>query len=217
MAKTFNCPSCSAPLETDGHEASIHCEYCGATVIVPPELRTSASLPGQSVPANEPHPSQMEGPHGGTLSTSQMRQMMGYIRAGQLDDAIKTFQEGTGADGQMAGQTVQAIANQISASNLILPAALAAIMRAYAESANRSYPALQPTIAPRRRSNGIGCFPVLAIMLVIVLLYFYFSYTAISPATLLSSLVAGNTHATVIQTAVAPFHTIATAIAPLFK
>ena len=216
MAKTFNCPSCGAPLETDGHEASIHCEYCGATVIVPTELLAPAPIAGESVPAPAAHPSQMDGPHG-KLSIAQMRQMMGYIRAGQLDDAIKTFQEGTGANGEMAGQTVQAIANQISASNLILPAALAAIMGAYAESAGRSYLSLQPAIAPRRRSRGIGCGPVLAIMLVIVLVYFYFSITAISPATLVNALAAGNTHAAVIQTAVAPFHAIATALAPVFK
>ena len=214
MAKTFNCPSCSAPLETDGLEKSIRCEYCGATVIVPPELLASA--PSESVPAAGPHPSQMDGPHG-TLSTSQMRQMMGYIRSGQLDNAIKTFQDGTGANQENAGQTVQAIANQLSASSLILPAALAAIMSAYAQSANRGYSALQPTIAPRRRSGGIGCGPVLAVIVLVVLLYFYFTFTAISPATLVSALVAGNTHATVVQTAVAPIHTIATAIAPLFK
>ncbi len=216
MAKTFNCPSCSAPLETDGHEASIHCEYCGATVIVPPELRDAAPAAAGSNPASGPHPSQMDGSHG-QLSTAQMRQMMQYIRAGQLDEAAKTFQDGTGANGEMAGETVQAIASQLSASSIILPAALAAIMRSYAESAGRSYQSAQPLMAPRRRSRGIGCFPVLVIMLAAIALYFYFSITAISPGTLVSSLVAGNPHAPVMQTAAAPFHAIATAIAPLLK
>lgn len=214
MAQTFTCPSCSAPLETDGNETSIHCEYCGATVIVPPELRAQAQA--ATVPQPQPHPSQIEGPHG-QLSTSQMRQMMGFIRAGQLDDAIAIFQQGTGANGEMAGQTVQSIASQLSASSVILPAALAAIMHAYAESAGRNYQAAQPVISPRRRSSGIGCWGVLAILFLAAALYFYFSYTAISPVTLVSSLFAGNPHAPVMQTAVAPFHTIATAIAPLLK
>jgi DNA-directed RNA polymerase subunit RPC12/RpoP len=213
VAQTFNCPSCSAPLQTDGHETSIHCEYCGATVIVPPEMLVSAPTTGAQQP--QPHPSQIEGPHG-QLSTSQMRQMMDYIRAGQVDEAIKTFQEGTGANGEMAGQTVQAIASQLSASSVILPAALGAIMRAYAESASR-YQAAQPTISPRRRNRGIGCWGLLAILLVIALVYFYFSFTALSPGSLVSSLVAGNPNAPVMQTAVAPFHAIATTIATLLK
>ncbi len=216
MAQTFNCPSCSAPLETDGHETSIHCEYCGATVIVPPELRASAPSQDGSAPASQPHPSQTVGPHG-QLSTAQMRQMMGFIRAGQLDDAIRTFQDGTGANGEMAGQTVQAIANQLSVSSVILPAALGAIMSAYAQSSSRSYQSNQPAMMPRRRSGGIGCWPVLVVIVLVILGYFYFQITSISPGTLVSSLAAGNPHAPVMQTAAAPFHTIATAIAPLFK
>ncbi len=216
MAQTFNCPSCSAPLVTDGHESSIQCEYCGATVIVPPEMR--ASMPPQNGSAPEPqlHPSQMDGVNG-KLSTAQVRQMMGYIRAGQIDDAVRTFQQGTGANGETAGQTVQAIANQISVSSVILPSALSAIMWAYSESAGRSYSSSQPVIVPRRRSGGIGCWPVLAIIVLAILGYFYFSITSLSPGTLVSSLAAGNPHAPVMQTAVAPFHSIATAIAPLLK
>ncbi len=213
MAQTFNCPSCSAPLETDGLETSIHCEYCGATVIVPPELRAQAA-PG--APQAQPHASQVDGPQG-KLSTAQVRQMMGFIRGGQLDDAVKTFQDGTGASPEMAGQTVQAIAGQLSASSVILPAALAAIMRAYAESTSRSYQVSQPAVYPRRRNRGIGCWGVLVIVVVAALIYFYFSVTALSPGTLVSSLIAGNPHAPVMQTAVAPFHAIGTAIGTMLK
>ena len=38
-AKTFNCPSCGAALTTTGDEAELKCQFCGNTVIVPPELR----------------------------------------------------------------------------------------------------------------------------------------------------------------------------------
>jgi DNA-directed RNA polymerase subunit RPC12/RpoP len=37
--KTFNCPSCGAALTTTGEDAEIKCQFCGNTVIVPPELR----------------------------------------------------------------------------------------------------------------------------------------------------------------------------------
>ena len=100
MATTFDCPSCGAPLTTDGKETSIQCEYCGATVIVPAELKQTLPAPPESTPAPEDHPSQMEGPHG-KLTVAQMRQMMAHIRAGQLEDATKTFQEGTGASEEM--------------------------------------------------------------------------------------------------------------------
>ncbi len=212
MATTFNCPSCSAPLVIDGHESTIHCEYCGATVIVPSELQTTSPSVPQSTAALEPHPSQVEGPHG-KLTTSQMRQMMADIRAGKLEDATKTFQESTGANAEVAGQTVQLIANQISASNMILPTELAGIMRTYAEIAKRAYVPSQPEAEPQRRGTGIGCWLVLGI----ILLVFYFSYTSISPVNLVTSLIAGKTGDPVLQTAVAPFHVLATTIAPLLQ
>ena len=37
MTKTFNCASCSAPLEFEGTTIQ-KCRYCGSTVIAPPEL-----------------------------------------------------------------------------------------------------------------------------------------------------------------------------------
>src|SRR5258707_4610440 len=47
--KTFNCPTCNAPLTTTGNEAEVRCQYFGNMVIVPPELRTNAgSVSGQT-------------------------------------------------------------------------------------------------------------------------------------------------------------------------
>lgn len=42
MTKTFNCASCSAPLEFEGTTIQ-KCRYCGSTVIAPPELFYSGS------------------------------------------------------------------------------------------------------------------------------------------------------------------------------
>lgn len=39
-AKTFNCPTCGAPLDYDGgSETTIHCPFCNSSVVVPEELR----------------------------------------------------------------------------------------------------------------------------------------------------------------------------------
>src|SRR5260221_9348305 len=51
--KTFNCPTCNAPLTTTGNEAEVHCQYCGNMVIVPRELRTNeGSVSGQTYADN---------------------------------------------------------------------------------------------------------------------------------------------------------------------
>jgi hypothetical protein len=44
MTKSFNCASCSAPLEFEGTIMQ-KCRYCGSTVIAPPELFSSPSGP----------------------------------------------------------------------------------------------------------------------------------------------------------------------------
>jgi hypothetical protein len=48
--------------------------------------------------------------------------MMMAIRAGQLEDAARVFQAGTGVSESQARQTVEMIANPLSASSRILPA-----------------------------------------------------------------------------------------------
>lgn len=39
---TFNCPKCGAALTATGDQAEMQCQYCGNTVIVPEELRTTS-------------------------------------------------------------------------------------------------------------------------------------------------------------------------------
>ena len=55
MAKTFDCPSCGAPLEIEGDPetmpGTIQCKYCNETVIVPEELR---ARPKSNPPPGEP-------------------------------------------------------------------------------------------------------------------------------------------------------------------
>jgi sugar lactone lactonase YvrE len=48
MAEVFNCPSCSAPLETDGTRLIITCPNCDESVIVPEPLRPARAAPPAS-------------------------------------------------------------------------------------------------------------------------------------------------------------------------
>lgn len=43
--KTLECPACGAPLEIQPGSASLSCDHCGKTVIVPPELREENPAP----------------------------------------------------------------------------------------------------------------------------------------------------------------------------
>ncbi len=232
MAETFNCPKCGAPLETDGKETSIHCEYCGENVIVPQSLRTdNASAPGgvqfptQPVSGGVQFPTQPGQPFpagnfSGRMAPAQLRQMMMAIRAGQLEDAARLFQAGTGVSEGQARQTVAMIANQLSGSNRILPAELAALMLGamgqsggnFGQPTSQAYSQpLQPTapIWPRRRRSGLGCL----VALIAIGLVLYFGYTAISPTQLLKSLLSGNNIDQVRQTALAPISQVQTALA----
>ena len=216
MAQTFNCPSCGAPLETDGNEATIHCEYCGESVIVPSELRTSSQ--NQQQPGNIPmQPQQPVSPGNipGKLDVSLVRQMMMAIRSGQTADAVRIFQNGTGTSPEMASQTIDTIAQQIAISNRILPGELAALMMgAYQARGQRNYSAsspLMPTRPIRRRGGRLGCL----LALVIVILAAYLSYTALSPSQLISAFSSGKENTSLHQTAVAPVSVFSTAIAPI--
>ncbi len=50
---TFNCPKCGAALTATGDQAEMQCQYCGNTVIVPQELRTTSLEMPQITPAGE--------------------------------------------------------------------------------------------------------------------------------------------------------------------
>ena len=213
MAETFNCPACGAPLETDGKETSIQCEYCGETVIVPVNLRAGTAPVSGAVQFTPPpdQPSQA-GNTTGRMDPSQVRQMMMSIRGGQIEDAARIFQAGTGVSEAVAQETIGTIANHITTSNRIQPAQLAAMMMgAFAQSAggyNQPYQPAAP-VQPRRRRSGIGCL----LTLVVIILALYLGYTSISPKLLVTSLLSGSKNDPVRQTAVAPIFKIETAIA----
>lgn len=50
MQYAFTCVSCGANLESDGSQATVRCEYCGNSMVVPLEMRAPQSpQPAQQV------------------------------------------------------------------------------------------------------------------------------------------------------------------------
>lgn len=96
MTKSFNCASCSAPLEFDG-EMLQKCEHCGSTVIAPSELFYSMSR----TPFVD-----MSALKGRALKIAEIRQL---IHDGKKIEAIKVFREAFGTGLKEAKDAVEAI------------------------------------------------------------------------------------------------------------
>lgn len=96
MTRSFNCASCSAPLEFDG-EMLQKCEHCGSTVIAPSELFYSASsTPFVNTSALG----------GRALKIAEIRQL---IHDGKKIEAIKIFRVAFGTGLKEAKDAVEAI------------------------------------------------------------------------------------------------------------
>lgn len=175
MTQNFNCPSCGAPLHTDGSEANLNCEYCGASVIVPPELRAQAAP--AAAPSSASGPAAPAFPAGGMGAASpaqrraQLRQMMQLVREGRVDEAAGLLSQATGTPPDSARQTIESIMQSLTGSGRINPAALMSILGQAAPSAGywEAYnpgQVVQPVYQPvrtRRRGGGLGCLFLLVL------------------------------------------------------
>lgn len=106
MLETLTCPNCQAALTYDAAERppTLHCDYCGSTIIVPASLgRQAASGAGQ---------------------TEMMAQVMQLVRAGRSIEAIKLVRESTGLGLKESKELVDAVAQQggvwLGGSNLTI-------------------------------------------------------------------------------------------------
>jgi ribosomal protein L7/L12 len=92
MPQTFTCPACGAPLQLDRDgDATVRCNHCGSTVIVPEQLRGPAQA--AAPPALRPR----------DWSLAEMLQQAGQfgevarlVQAGQKIEAIKLYRTLTG-------------------------------------------------------------------------------------------------------------------------
>jgi len=96
MAKSFNCPSCSAPLDFAG-EVTQKCDHCGGTVIAPHEMFYA----GNASPFDD-----LSSLKGRALKIAEVQRL---IHAGRKIDAIKVFREAFSTGLKEAKDAVEAI------------------------------------------------------------------------------------------------------------
>jgi hypothetical protein len=96
MTRTFNCASCSAPLDFTG-AVTQKCEHCGSTVIAPHEMFY----------ATNPAPfDDLASLTGRALKIAEIQRL---IHAGNKIEAIKIFREAFGTGLKEAKEAVEAI------------------------------------------------------------------------------------------------------------
>jgi ribosomal protein L7/L12 len=100
MPQSFNCPNCSAPLTYDGESATIVCQYCHTSVIVPEELRPESTRAGSTTSANLPKDLQ-----------ANWAEIERLAHAGQKIEAIKLMRETFEIGLKDAKDAVEAIQN----------------------------------------------------------------------------------------------------------
>jgi streptogramin lyase len=96
MAKTFNCPACSAPLDFSG-EVTQKCAHCGGTVIAQHEMFYA----GATSPFDD-----LSTLKGRALKIAEVQRL---IHAGNKIEAIKVFREAFGTGLKQAKEAVEAI------------------------------------------------------------------------------------------------------------
>ena len=99
MVQNFDCPNCGASLDyKGGSDATIKCPYCGKSVIVPPELRTSTAPPVDTL--------------GGAVAHAQeLAEITRLVRAGQKIAAIKLYRATFGVGLAEAKAAVEQLAS----------------------------------------------------------------------------------------------------------
>ncbi len=147
MSIPFKCSSCGGPLQYDGGDITVRCEFCSNTVIVPEELRQSYGRPPSAVPFMD----QMR----------NLKQMGQLIRAGNEIEAIKLYRETFGVGLREAKDAIE----KLSSGHPV------EVAHAY-EVAGQQYQAAQQPYGTFPQPTGStmkGCSPVVIIIAVIIL------------------------------------------------
>lgn len=151
--KLLICPACGAPLDPQPYEATVKCNYCGNSTILPQSMRSTVSQ--------------------GTFATSsagfdlnntlgyagRMKEVVDLVHRGNKLEAIKLFQELTGMGPKESKDTVEAIAAG-------LPFALD--MGMGATFARQTF--TQPTITVDARGSRLGLWLGCGITLLVLVI-----------------------------------------------
>jgi hypothetical protein len=94
----FQCPSCGANLSYDGGpETNFPCQFCGTTVVVPPELR-AAAVGSAASPAIITSETAVTPGIGADTASTQLAEAMRLALSGQQVEALKLLRESQGMD-----------------------------------------------------------------------------------------------------------------------
>src|SRR4051812_37534632 len=101
MHTVFNCTMCSAPLDpTQAAGATMRCNYCGNTVIVPEELRSLSNRMPHAPATGESFVPMMD-------QALKLAEIAGLAKAGKKIAAIKLYRETFGTDLKGAKEAVE--------------------------------------------------------------------------------------------------------------
>jgi len=101
--KLLICPACGAPLNPQPGEATVKCDYCGNSTILPHAMRASGS---QGAFATSGTGFDMKNKFG---QAERMKEVVELVQNGRKIDAIKLFRELTGVGLKEAKDAVEAI------------------------------------------------------------------------------------------------------------
>jgi streptogramin lyase/predicted RNA-binding Zn-ribbon protein involved in translation (DUF1610 family) len=158
--QTFQCPSCGASLEPPSGAATMKCGYCGTSVVIPEAIRSTpqpqAGLGSMSSLSLD----------FGTLMAKAIRmgEVVRLTRNGDRTDAIKLYQENSGASLEQAEKVIDAIASGHGAEVMMGPEAgeMGRVIAA-AESARE----MRTEVQQARRGRRSGCAGTLSIIIVV--------------------------------------------------
>ena len=96
MIESLHCPNCGAPIHPGPNQGLLICLYCNAAIRIPPET------------------SQPQVEAGASLGDDQMAQIKQLLLDGRHDEAIRLYQQQTGADPQDTKEAIGNLGKQIS-------------------------------------------------------------------------------------------------------
>jgi uncharacterized Zn finger protein (UPF0148 family) len=119
MPDTFQCPSCGAPLTTQGDAATITCPFCSNSVIVPPEARPAApgiaGMPAMTMAATGDLRQMLSALNADmpelTANAQHLRQMVELARSGHKAEAVAIYRQVLGGTQEQAEMALDAIAS----------------------------------------------------------------------------------------------------------
>lgn len=164
MVKTFSCPSCGVTLQPDGSKASIVCDYCGTTVIVPEELREAERQPAISISINGVSVDTFNPPG---ISDLKMFEIVQLLRANQKIQAIKEYRQQTGAGLKESKDVIDGVERLLGDSGAAHPEEFAAVFSQAAREAAAPPVSTPSTASTVRMPRGSMALISLVVLLAI--------------------------------------------------